>query len=215
MLKKFMDKLVRENEDKENAKNAMNPMILLVIIVFFCAVISYIIPAGTYNRIVDEEMGRELIEPGSFTYMVRTPISVLELLESLTLGMQNGAYVIFFLLIIGGMFGILNGTGAVNVGLANVLQKLKGRELLMIPILMIIFGCGSAFCGNFEEYLVFVPLILACCITAGFDSLTAVGIIFMAATAGYAGAMTNAFTVGEAQEIAGLQVFSGMGLRAD
>lgn len=193
---------------------SMHPMLLLLIVLLLCAILSYIIPAGTYTRIMDEEIGQELIDPTNFTYIERTPTTLLELLESLTLGLQNAAYVIFFLLIIGGMFAILNGTGALNVGLANVLRIIRGKELLMIPIFMILFGCGSTFCGNFEEFLVFVPLILACCITAGYDSLTAVGIIFMAATAGYGGGITNAFTVGKAQEIAGLPMFSGMDLRA-
>ena len=111
------------------------------------------------------------------------------------------------------MFAILNGTGAINAGIANVVRKMQGREFLMIPVCMIIFGCGSAFCGNFEEFLAFVPLVLACCMTMGFDSLTAVGIIFCAAAAGYGGAITNAFTVGVAQGIAGLPRFSGISLR--
>lgn len=214
MLKKALGKITEANREANKQKNAMNPMILLVIIVFLCAIASYIIPAGNYNRVIDAETGTELIEAGSFAFEVRTPTTIMQLLESLTMGMQRGGYVIFFLLIVGGMFAILNGTGALNVGIANVLHALKGKELLMIPILMLLFGCGSAFCGNFEEYLVFVPLVLACCITVGYDSLTAVGIIFIAATAGYAGAMTNAFTVGTAQGIAGLPRFSGMGYRA-
>ena len=90
---------------------------------------------------------------------------------------------------------------------------MKGKEFLMIPVCMIVFGMGSAFCANFEEFLAFVPLVLACCLTMGFDSLTAVGIIFCAAAAGYGGAITNAFTTGIAQSIAGLPMFSGMGLR--
>ena len=132
---------------------------------------------------------------------------------SVTLGMQNAAYIIFFLLIIGGMFAILNATGAINNGMANVVRSMKGRELLMIPVCMVVFGCGSAFCANFEEFLAFVPLVLAVCLSMGFDSLTAVGIIFCAAASGYGGAITNAFTTGVAQGIAGLPMFSGMGLR--
>ena len=116
-------------------------------------------------------------------------------------------------MIIGGTFAVLDATGAMNAGMANVVKATRGKELLMIPICMIVFGCGSAFCGNFEEFLAFVPLVLACCLTMGFDSLTAVGIIFCAAGAGYGGAITNAFTIGVAQSIAGLPMFSGIELR--
>lgn len=200
-------------DDEKNRHEAMHPMILLVIIVVLCALLSYIIPAGQYERVLNEETGREMVVPGSFTYVERTPVSLLAVLTSITLGMQEASYIIFFLLIIGGMFGIINGTKALNVAVANLLKALKGRELLLIPLLMIFFGCGSAFCGNFEEYLIFVPLVLAICITVGYDSLTAVGIIFIAATAGYGGAITNTFTIGNAQEIASLPRFSGLGLR--
>ena len=84
---------------------------------------------------------------------------------SVTQGLQNAAYVIFFLMIIGGTFAVLDATGAMNAGMANVVKATRGKELLMIPICMIVFGCGSAFCGNFEEFLAFVPLVLACCLT--------------------------------------------------
>lgn len=191
----------------------LHPMLLLVIVVVLCAAVTYIIPAGTYTRYYDEALGRDMIEPDSFVFIERTPTGLLDLLTSLTRGLQKASDIIFFLIIIGGMFGILNGTGALNVAIANLMRSIKGHERLMIPAFMILFGCGATFCGNFEEFLVFVPLILACCITAGYDSLIAVGIIFIAATAGYGGGITNTFTVGLAQEIASLPRFSGIGLR--
>lgn len=204
----------RPKKDKSTkSKKALNPLLLMAIVVCLCAVVTYIVPAGQYDISYNEAVGKDVIDPDSFMFIERTPVTLFQLLQSLTLGMQKGAYVICFLLIIGGMFGILNGTGALNVGIANILKNIQGKEFLMIPILMIFFGCGSAFCGNFEEFLVFVPLILACSITVGFDSLTAVGIIFMSAAAGYGGGITNPFTVGAAQEIAGLPRFSGMNLR--
>lgn len=198
---------------KEKKLKAINPMIFLVVIILLCAAASYVVPAGSYERVYDAVAERDIVDPNSFHYVAQNPVSVFSVLMSVTLGMQKAAYVIFFLLIIGGMFAILNATGAIDVGMANVVKKMKGKELLMIPVCMIVFGCGACFCGNFEEFLAFVPLVLACCLTMGFDSLTAVGIIFCAASAGYGGAMTNAFTVGVAQSIAGLPMFSGIELR--
>lgn len=199
------------NEKKE--LKAINPMLFLVAIILIVAVASYIVPAGSYDRVYDAATDREIVDPNSYHSVDRNPVTIFQLLMSVTLGLQNAAYIIFFLLIIGGMFAILNGTGAINAGMANVVRTMKGRELLMIPVCMIVFGCGSAFCANFEEFLAFVPLVLAVCLSMGFDSLTAVGIIFCAAAAGYGGAITNAFTTGVAQGIAGLPMFSGMGLR--
>jgi len=203
--------MLKTEETKQ--PKALNPMLLLVCMILIIALLSYIIPAGVYDRVMDEKLGKELVDPNSFHYVEKNPITLFGLLMSITLGIQNAAYIISFLLIIGGMFAILNATGAINTGMANVVRSMKGRELLMIPVCMIVFGCGSAFCANFEEFLAFVPLVLACCYAMGFDSLTAVGIIFCAAASGYAGAITNAFTTGVAQSIAGLPMFSGMGLR--
>lgn len=202
-----------ENEVKKKAPKPINPILFLVVIMLVVAVASYIVPAGSYERVYDEALDREIVDPDSFHEVEKNPTTVFGLLMSVTLGMQNAAYIIFFLLIIGGMFAILDGTGAIKAGMANVVRAMKGKELLMIPVCMTIFGLGSAFCANFEEFLAFVPLVLAVCLTMGFDSITAVAIIFCAAASGYAGAITNAFTTGVAQGIAGLPMFSGMELR--
>lgn len=202
-----------ENEVKKKEVKPINPMLFLVVIMLVVAVASYIVPAGSYERIYDEALEREIVDPDSFHAVDKNPTTIFGLLMSVTLGMQNAAYIIFFLLIIGGMFAILDGTGAIKAGMANVVRAMKGKELLMIPVCMTIFGLGSAFCANFEEFLAFVPLVLAVCLTMGFDSITAVAIIFCAAASGYAGAITNAFTTGVAQGIAGLPMFSGMELR--
>ena len=204
-----------ENKDRKNDNKGktLHPFIMMVILLILCFIISYIVPAGSYERASTQDGTTMLVDPESFVYIQRTPVSPEQLLLSITQGLQRGASIIFFLLIIGGMFSVLNTTAAINVGIANILKRLNKREYLIIPFLMILFGCGASFCGNFEEFLVFVPLILAICITIGYDSLTAVGIIFLSAAAGYGGAITNSFTLGTAQEIAGLERFSGAELR--
>ena len=203
--------IMGEKVKKKRELKALNPMLFLVAILLIVTVASYIVPAGSYDRVLVGE--QEVVDPNSYHTVEKSPISLFSLLMSVTLGMQRGAAIIFCLLIIGAMFAILDGTGAINAGMANVVRAMKGKEILMIPVCMTVFGMGSAFCANFEEFLAFVPLVLACCLTMGFDSLTAVGIIFCAAASGYAGALTNSFTTGIAQSIAGLPMFSGMGMR--
>ena len=205
-----MKEKIKKMKKKKELK-ALNPMLFLVAIMLIVTVASYIVPVGSYDRVM--VYGQEIVDPESYHSVERSPITPFNLLVSVTLGMQRGSAIIFFLLIIGAMFAILDGTGAINAGMTNIVRAMKGKEFLMIPVCVIVFGMGSAFCANFEEFLAFVPLVLACCLTMGFDSLTAVGIIFCAAAAGYGGAITNAFTTGIAQSIAGLPMFSGMGLR--
>lgn len=198
---------------KKISMEGINPMIFLVVVMVLVMIASYIVPAGSFERTYVESMDRDIVVPGSFHYTEQNPISLFSLMKSLTLGIQNAAYIISFLLIIGGMFAIMEGTGAIKAGLSNVVRATRGKELIMIPVLMTVFGLMSCFCANFEEFLAFVPLILAVSLSMGFDSMTALGIVFGAVAAGYGGAATNAFTVGVAQSIAGLPTFSGMPLR--
>ena len=203
-----------EKKKKNIQMKALNPMVLLAIIIIVCAIATYLVPAGQYDRVLDPVTEREIVDPNTFHYVEQNPVGLFPLFKSVTLGLQRASYVIFFLFIIGGMFQIMEATGAIHNGMTLVVKKMAGKELLMIPVCMMVFGCGSAFAGNFEEFLAFVPLVLAVCLAMGFDSLVALGIIFCSAASGYAGAMTNAFTVGVAQGIAGLPMFSGIGFRA-
>ena len=195
---------------KKKSLEGINPMLFLVVVMIIVVIASYLVPAGSFERVYDAAVDRDIVVPGSFQYTEQNPIGFFDLMMSLTLGIQNASYIIAFLLIIGGMFAIMDGTGAINAGLANVVRATRGKELIMIPVLMTVFGLMSCFCANFEEFLAFVPLILAVSLSMGFDSMTAMGIVFGSVAAGYA---TNAFTVGVAQSIAGLPMFSGMTLR--
>ena len=198
---------------KKKSLEGINPMLFLVVVMIIVVIASYLVPAGSFERVYDAAVDRDIVVPGSFQYTEQNPIGFFDLMMSLTLGIQNASYIIAFLLIIGGMFAIMDGTGAINAVLANVVRGTRGKELIMIPVLMTVFGLMSCFCANFEEFLAFVPLILAVSLSMGFDSMTAMGIVFGSVAAGYGGAATNAFTVGVAQSIAGLPMFSGMTLR--
>ena len=202
-----------KEKKKITSMKAPNPILILVAIVLFCAVATYIVPAGVFDRIADPSTGRMIVDPNSFHYVEQNPVKLFDIFKSLTLGLQKSSDVIFFLFIIGGAFGIMDATGAIRSGMGNMVKKMAGKELFLIPVCMLIFGMGSCFAANYEEFLVFVPLIIPICIAMGFDSLTALGIVFGAAGAGYAGGCTNAFTVGVAQSISGLPMFSGIGLR--
>lgn len=119
---------VVEAEKKKLALKAVNPMIFLVVIIALCAIASYIVPAGTYDRVLDAASGREIVDPASFHYIARTPVTLFGLLMSVTQGLQNAAYVIFFLMIIGGTFAVLDATGAMNAGMANVVKATRASD---------------------------------------------------------------------------------------
>lgn len=195
------------------ARQAVNPMIILAVIIIIAAICTYLIPAGEFHREAVPGSDYQKIDIDSFKFKEGSPIGIFDVFQSFTLGLQSAGSVIFFLLIIGGTFQIVEKTGALHAGLSNLVRVLKGKELIMIPASVFIFGLVSAFAACSEEYLAFIPLMYVVCIAAGFDSLTAVALLMVSSAVGYAGGMTNAFTVGIAQEIAELPLFSGMGYR--
>lgn len=187
---------------------------MLVILAIIAAICTWVVPAGEFTRVEDAATGRMIVTPGSFHTIESSPVSFFDLFKAYPKGMEEAGYIMFFLLIIGGTFGVIEATGAMVVGVGSIVKRLAGRELLLIPVVMFILSLGGCFMGMAEEMLVFVPMMTAICLSVGFDSITAVAICLLGAGAGFAGTLMNPFTIGVAQGIAGLPMFSGMGYRA-
>ncbi len=206
---------MENNNEKIKKKrfSVTEPLGLLFIIIFIAAICTYILPAGVFDRVEDETTGRMIAIAESFHYVEQTPVKIFDIFKAIPAGMGEAGYIMFFLLIIGGTFSVMEATGAISIGLANIVKKMAGKETLLIPVVMFAFSIGGALIGMAEEVLAFLPIILSICISLGFDSITAVAICLLGAGAGFAGALTNPFTIGVAQGIAGLPLFSGMGLR--
>lgn len=186
--------------------------IILLGIILICSILSYIIPAGAY-QMMTLDSGREVVDPSTFERIAQTPVGLMDFLSAIPRGLNESASIIFFIMIVGGSFTILQDTGAIEAALGRVVKKLKGKEILLIPIIMIAFSFGSATIGMAEEALPFVPIVVSLAIAAGFDSMVGAAIIVGASGVGFAGAFINPFTIGIAQGIADLPMLSGMPLR--
>lgn len=186
--------------------------IILLTVVAICAVLTYLVPAGHYERVAGPG-GRMIVDPQSFGYVDQSPVGIFDFLLAVPKGMVEIAEIIFFIFIVGGSFGVVNATGAIEAGIGKITKKMVGKERAIIPIVMILFSLGGAIFGMAEETLPFVPIMVTLAIALGFDSLTGAGIVLAGAGAGFAAAFMNPFTVGVAQGIAELPLFSGMGYR--
>ena len=192
---------------------SVNPMIILACIIVLAAIATYIVPAGQFDRVPIEGTEYEGIVQGSYHHVDNNPVAPFDVFVSFTKGLQDAAYIIFFLLILGGVFKIVEATGALHAGINNMIKATAGKEVILVPICMIVFSLISATAACCEEYLAFLPLMYMVCMGCGFDSILSVGLLFCASAVGYAGGMTQAFSVGVAQTIAGLPIFSGIGFR--
>lgn len=137
------------------------------------------------------------------------------LFEGLTTGDKWGSAVgiIMFILVIGGAFGVIMRTGAIDSGIYTFIDKIKGAEHLMIPLLFILFSLGGAVFGMSEEAIPFAMIVIPFVIAMGYDSLTGVAITFVATQVGNATSWMNPFGVAVAQGIAGVPVLSGATFR--
>jgi len=175
------------------------------------AAATWIIPAGSYNRIIKD--GRELIDPESYRPSEGRPAGVPSVLMAFPKALAEVADIVFYIFIIGGAFGVLNGTGAIQAGIHSLVRRLGNRRSTLLVVLTLVFAVGGGSLGIAEETLVFLPALLLLARSLGYDSLVAGGIALVGANAGFASAFMNPFTVGVAQGIVGLPLFSGLEFR--
>lgn len=185
--------------------------VLLAALAGVAALATWWIPAGEYARV--ERDGRLLVDPASYRAVEPDPAGAGDLLLAFPRGLEATARIVFFILLIGGAFAVIQATGAIDAGIGLALAACRGREGLVVPFLMTVFALAGGTFGMAEETLPFLPALVLLARRLGYDDLTGASIALVGAGAGFAGAFLNPFTVGVAQGIAGLPLFSGMGYR--
>ena len=185
--------------------------VLLFGLMIIAAAATWVIPAGSYDRVIKD--GRELIDPESYRPADGKPAGIPGILMAFPKAMAEVADIIFYIFIIGGAFGVLNQTGAIQSGIHSLVRRLGGKRTLLLIVLTLVFAVGGGSIGIAEETLVFLPALLLLARSLGYDSLVAGGIALVGANAGFASAFMNPFTVGVAQGIVGLPLFSGLEFR--
>ena len=199
-------------DKKKKAWKMPHTYAIIVVLIIICTILTYIVPAGTYDRVVNDE-GRTVVVPGSFHYVDKTPVGPFQMVQAIPTGMGEVAWIVFLVFIIGGAFGIINATGAIESGLGAAIKKVNGKDTLLIVFLMCIFSLGGATFGMAESTLIFIPILVVMARKMGYDAVTGMAIVSLGAVTGFAGGWMNMFTVGVAQGICELEIFSGMGYR--
>lgn len=187
--------------------------VILFTVIIIMAILTYIIPAGEYDRMQDPSTGRTVVDPDSFHAVEQNPATPFDLVQAVPKGMNAAAGIIFFIFIIGGAFQIIAATGAIEAGISRVAVKLEGKDILMIPIFTVVFSIFGGTIGMAEETIVFVPIGIALARALGYDALVGTAMVTLGAASGFTSGFMNPFTVGVAQGISELPLFSGIGLR--
>lgn len=199
--------------EKMKKSRVPHTFVLIFGIIIAVAILTYIIPSGEYDRMEDPESGVEIIDPDSFTIIDQTPVPITAIFTSIPEGMAEVGWIIFLIFIIGGAFGIINGTGAVETGISKLVFKLQNREKIMIFGTLLLFSLAGATFGFVESSLIFIPMGIVLARGMKMDRVVGMAIVYVGAIAGFTAGFLNPFNVGVAQGIAGLPIFSGMVFR--
>lgn len=195
-----------------------HPLVLIYILVIAAVIMTWIIPAGQFaveTKTLEGETVTVTV-PGTYQRIAARPAGPQALLLSPIQGFRDGVRIIVFLFVIGGAFAIIQSTGAIDLAirrLAAAFSRHPRARLLVIPVLMTVFSLGGAIFGMSEEVIPFITIFIPLALSLGYDSIVGVAIPFLGAAAGFAAAFFNPFTVGIAQGLAGLPLYSGLGYR--
>ena len=197
---------------------------ILFALIALAAIATWIIPAGTYDLNADGEP-----VPGTYHEVDAKPSRII--VDSLTAPI-NGLYgiedakgninyynsgdlfgaidIALFILVIGGFLGVTMKTGAIQAGIGSLVQRMKGRERWLIPVLMSVFALGGTTYGMAEESLAFYALVITVLIAAGYDALTGAAVVLLGCGIGVLGSTVNPFATGIASGIAGVSISDGL-----
>ena len=187
--------------------------IILLAIMLFIVVLSYIIPSGMYER-YEDAAGITVIDPDTFSYVENeNPITFMDYFEAIYTGFVNGATIMGTLFISSGMIYLLEVSGAFGAGISAILKKTKGKEFSVVCIFYTVFVIFGVL-GYGEAAYPFYPLAVTIGFALGYDRMVGAGLAIVGSTVGFTSGLMNTFTTGVAQQIVGLPLFSGIGFRA-
>nr|WP_236072878.1 YfcC family protein [Marinobacter nauticus] len=209
-----------ENPEADLASRFPTAYTILFGLIILVAALTWIIPAGQYERAMNEEVGREVAVPGTYQIVDPNPQGFVDVMLAPTGGFYdpdsyaaNAIDVALFVLFLGGFLGVMNATGAIDTGIRSAMRHLKGHEIWMIPILMVLFAIGGTTYGMAEETLAFYAILIPVILAAGYDAVTGVAIILIGAGIGVLGSTINPFATVIAANAAGIPFTDGIVLR--
>lgn len=184
---------------------------LLIALVVLSALLTYIVPAGAFDREVVD--GRSLVVAGTYQSTEANPTTFMSLIQSIYNDMLDASDIAWFIFVVGGAFGIVTKSGAIAAALNKLIRRYEGKETVLIIIIMTAFFIGGMSYGMGEEIIPLVAILVPISIKMGFDPIVGVSMPIVGLYSGYSAGALNPFNTGVAQSICDLPLFSGIGLR--
>jgi uncharacterized ion transporter superfamily protein YfcC len=190
-----------------------HPLTLLVGCALLAAALTWILPAGAYQRREDPVTGRSVVVAGTYTKVASRPVGPFQAIVAIPKGIVDAASVIGLVFLIGGGFTVVERTGTFDRLVHALVSRVRRRGLLVIPVASLAFSLGGIMMQMQEELIAFVPVLLLLVRQLGFTPVVAVAMSLGAAAVGAAFSPVNPFQVIIAQKVAQLPPASGLGFR--
>ena len=187
--------------------------VILITILVIMTVLTHIIPAGQYQRVEDPVSGKMIVVPGSFEFVDIKAPGFFDIFLSLQRGYVDAANIMFLIIFAYGFVYMLVKNGTMDAALGTLVCLVGKKVQLMIPITMIVLGALSSTLGIFEEVYGLFPVFVGISVALGYDIVVGGAIVCLGVIIGYASGTFNPYTIGIAQDVAGVEMFSGLGLR--
>ncbi|MDF2548373.1 MAG: putative rane protein [Anaerosolibacter sp.] len=232
---------VKEKQEKKpKAVKVPHTYVIIFAVILLCAILTYTVPVGQFDvqevkyMQGESEKTKTVLDPASFRLVtdesgntVKNPVPIFGTEDFGGIGMLNYVFeglvsgdkwgsavgIVAFILVIGGAFGIVLKTGAVEAGILAMISKTKGMEVIILPVIFILFSLGGAVFGMGEEAIPFAMILVPLVIAMGYDAIVGVCITYVATQIGFAASWMNPFSLAVAQGVSGVPVMSGAGLR--
>lgn len=186
-----------------------HPLAILLIFIAFAATLTHIIPAGQYDRVLDENTGSEIVVANSYQEIEAEPIGILDAIVKVPEGIVFGADIVVLILIIGGAFVVVDKTGAFNEGLSALVHRFHHTQDRVIVMVGLVFTLVGALNNTYEEIIAMVPFLVLMAHRIGYSKVAAIAISAGSATIGATFSPMNPFGVLLAQKVANVDPFSG------
>ena len=220
---------ISSEEKPRRQRWSLNPVLMMLAALVLAMAMTWIVPSGRYQRTGPQENApviagtyaplakpiglRDLLPGAPESSRAARPVSPVRIATTIPAGLEKSAGLIFMILLLGGMFGVLKSSGALDAGIQRLIEVSGGRVVILVPLLMVAISAGSTFLGLISEYLLLIPVVMALADRLGRSPMFGFALLTLAAKIGYLASVTSPVALLIAQPIVGVPVFSGLGLR--
>ena len=205
------------NTEKKEKKKFQFKMphtyVILISIMVLMLVLTHIIPAGEYDRVEDPVSGKMVVVADSYHEIDVEAPGIFDLFLALQEGYVDAADIMFLIIFAYGFVYVLTKNGTMDAALGTMVRKIGSRVSLLIPITMLVLGILGSTMGIYEEVYGLFPVFVGIFMALGYDAIVGGAIIFLGVSIGYAAGTTNPYNIAVAQDVAGVELYSGMEFR--